>query len=336
MKIVVDGMSGDKGTPEIVKGILLAISEMPEIEVIVTGQQDILNKEFSKYNGKYDKKRLSIVNADEVIKMTDDPVYAVRKKKNSSMNVGLDLVKSGVGDAFVSAGNTGALISASQLKLRRIKGILRPAIATVFPAKKKNIVFMDMGANSDTKPEFINQFSLMGSKFAEVILHRENPKVSLLNIGTEEGKGNEVTREAYFLMQENKKINFVGNIESRDMMLGDIDVVVTDGFTGNMVLKTCEGLAEFIFSTLKEEIKKSFLAKIGIFLMLPVLKKLKKSLDSSEYGGALFLGLNGVSIKAHGNSDAKGIKNAIKVAKEFVDNKFVEKLKEVIDIQEEK
>ena len=336
MKIVVDGMSGDKGTPEIVKGILLAISEMPEIEVIVTGQQDILNKEFSKYNGKYDKKRLSIVNADEVIKMTDDPVYAVRKKKNSSMNVGLDLVKTGVGDAFVSAGNTGALISASQLKLRRIKGILRPAIATVFPAKKKNIVFMDMGANSDTKPEFINQFSLMGSKFAEVILHRENPKVSLLNIGTEEGKGNEVTREAYFLMQENKKINFVGNIESRDMMLGDIDVVVTDGFTGNMVLKTCEGLAEFIFSTLKEEIKKSFLAKIGIFLMLPVLKKLKKSLDSSEYGGALFLGLNGVSIKAHGNSDAKGIKNAIKVAKEFVDNKFVEKLKEVIDIQEEK
>ena len=193
-----------------------------------------------------------------------------------------------------------------------------------------------MGANSDTKPEFINQFSLMGSKFAEVILHRENPKVSLLNIGTEEGKGNEVTREAYFLMQENKKINFVGNIESRDMMLGDIDVVVTDGFTGNMVLKTCEGLAEFIFSTLKEEIKKSFLAKIGIFLMFPVLKKLKKSLDSSEYGGALFLGLNGVSIKAHGNSDAKGIKNAIKVAKEFVDNKFVEKLKEVIDIQEEK
>ena len=334
MKIVVDGMGGDRGTAEVLKGIRLALLEMPEIEIIVVGKKEIIRKELS--NHKYDEKRLTVVNADEVIEMTDEPVSAVRKKKNSSMNVALELVKNGEGDAFVSAGNTGALISASQLKLRRIKGVLRPAIATVFPAKGKNIVLMDVGANADTKPEFINQFAVIGCKFAEEILHRKNPVVALLNIGSEEGKGNELTRDAYDLMKDNKNINFAGNIESRDMMNGKVDVVVTDGFTGNMVLKTSEGIAKYIFECLKEEIGKSFLAKIGIFFMMPVIKKLKKRLDSSEYGGALFLGLNGVSIKAHGNSDAVGIKNAIRVANEFAENKFVEKLKDMISSQEEK
>lgn len=334
MKIVVDGMGGDRGTAEVLKGIRLALLEMPEIEIIVVGKEEIIKKELS--NHKYDEKRLTVVNADEVIEMIDEPVSAVRKKKNSSMNVALELVKNGEGDAFVSAGNTGALISASQLKLRRIKGVLRPAIATVFPAKGKNIVLMDVGANADTKPEFINQFAVIGCKFAEEILHRKNPVVALLNIGSEEGKGNELTRDAYDLMKDNKNINFAGNIESRDMMNGKVDVVVTDGFTGNMVLKTSEGIAKYIFECLKEEIGKSFLAKIGIFFMMPVIKKLKKRLDSSEYGGALFLGLNGVSIKAHGNSDAVGIKNAIRVANEFAENKFVEKLKDMISSQEEK
>lgn len=334
MKIVVDGMGGDRGTVEVLKGIRLALLEMPEIEIIVVGKEEIIKKELS--NHKYDEKRLTVVNADEVIEMTDEPVSAVRKKKNSSMNVALELVKNGEGDAFVSAGNTGALISASQLKLRRIKGVLRPAIATVFPAKGKNIVLMDVGANADTKPEFINQFAVIGCKFAEEILHRKNPVVALLNIGSEEGKGNELTRDTYDLMKDNKNINFAGNIESRDMMNGKVDVVVTDGFTGNMVLKTSEGIAKYIFECLKEEIGKSFLAKIGIFFMMPVIKKLKKRLDSSEYGGALFLGLNGVSIKAHGNSDAVGIKNAIRVANEFAENKFVEKLKDMISSQEEK
>ena len=334
MKIVVDGMGGDRGTAEVLKGVRLALLEMPEIEIIVVGKEEIIKKELSNY--KYDEKRLTVINADEVIEMTDEPVSAVRKKKNSSMNVALELVKNGEGDAFVSAGNTGALISASQLKLRRIKGVLRPAIATVFPAKGKNIVLMDVGANADTKPEFINQFAVIGCKFAEEILHRKNPVVALLNIGSEEGKGNELTRDAYDLMKDNKNINFAGNIESRDMMNGKVDVVVTDGFTGNMVLKTSEGIAKYIFGCLKEEIRKSFLAKIGIFFMMPVIKKLKKRLDSSEYGGALFLGLNGVSIKAHGNSDAVGIKNAIRVANEFAENKFVEKLKDMISSQEEK
>lgn len=334
MKIVVDGMGGDKGTSEVLKGVRLALEEMPEIEIVVVGKEEIIKKELSKH--KYDEKRLTVVNADEVIEMTDEPVSAVKKKKNSSMNVALELVKNGEGDAFVSAGNTGALISASQLKLRRIKGVLRPAIATVFPAKGRNMVLMDVGATADTKPEFINQFAIIGSKFAEEILHRKNPTVALLNIGSEDGKGNELTRGAHELMKENRDINFVGNIESRDMMFGKVDVVVTDGFTGNMVLKTSEGIAKYIFECLKEEIKNSFLAKIGVFFMMPALKRIKKKLDSSEYGGALFLGLNGISIKAHGNSDANGIKNAIRVAKEFTENRFVEKLKDMISSQEEK
>lgn len=324
MKIVVDGMGGDKGSEEIIKGIALALKEMPDINITVVGKEEKLNLIISTMN--LDRERLEVVNATEVIEMDDDPVQAVRKKKDSSLNVGLQLVKDGMGDAFVSAGNTGAHISASQLKLRRIKGILRPAIATVFPCKNGNFVFMDMGANADTKAEFINQFALMGSKFAEDILKKEKPVVGLLNIGSEEGKGNEVTREAYNLLKENKNINFIGNIESRDMMNGKVDVIVTDGFTGNMVLKTAEGVSKFIFDILKEEIMGSFFAKIGFLFMKKALKKMKNKMDSSEYGGALFLGLNGISIKAHGNSDAVAFKNAIKVANEFVKNKFVEKL----------
>ncbi len=325
MKVVVDGMGGDKGSKEILKGIELALREIPDVEIIVTGKEKILNEIIDKM--KLDRNRLTVINADEVVEMDDDPIVAMKTKKNSSLSVGLDVVKKGDGDAFVSAGNTGAHISTSQLKLRRIKGILRPAIATVFPSKKGNIVFMDMGANADTKPEFINQFAVMGSEFAKEILQKENPKVGLLNIGSEEGKGNELTREAYDLLKENKEIDFFGNIESREIMAGDVDVIVTDGFTGNMVLKASEGMAKFIFDTLKEEIGNSFMAKIGFLFMKSALKNMKKKLDSSEYGGALFIGLNGLSLKAHGNSDARAFKNAIKVANDFAKHEFIQKLK---------
>lgn len=329
MKIVVDGMGGDKGSKEVVKGVILALKEKEDIEVIIVGQEEKLSKIIKEMG--YSNERLKIVNADEVIEMTDEPMIAVREKKNSSINVGLDLVKSKQGDAFISSGNTGALISASQLKLRRIKGILRPAIATVFPSKTGHIVFMDVGANADTKPEYINQFAIMGSEFAKEILNINFPKVSLLNIGSEEGKGNEITRQAYELLKKNKSITFTGNIESREMMSGETDVVVSDGFTGNMVLKTSEGVANYIFSMLKEEIQKSFFSKIGVFFLKKSLRKMKNKLDSSEYGGALFLGLNGISIKAHGNSDCMGIKNAIIVADNFAKNNFVEKLKNKIN-----
>ncbi|MGL6066952.1 MAG: phosphate acyltransferase PlsX [Cetobacterium sp.] len=328
MRIALDAMGGDFAPLEQVKGAVEALSEIKDLTLILVGQKEKIEDELKKYN--YDINRIEIVDAREIIEMDDDPMVAVRGKKDSSMNRTLELVKSGSAHASVSAGNTGALISASQLKLRRIKGVLRPAITTIFPSGKRDIVLMDVGANADCRPEFINQFATMGSLYYEEMFGIKNPRVGLLNIGTEDGKGNEATRLAFNLLKENTRINFLGSIESTEMMKGNVDVVVTDGFTGNMVLKTAEGTAKFIFSILKDEISKSFVGKLGAFLLMPILKKLKSRLDSSEYGGALFLGINGISIKAHGNSTAKGIKNALKVANKFAEDKFIDRLTEVM------
>ena len=240
MKIALDAMGGDFAPIETVKGAVKALEELKEITVILVGKKEKIEQELKKYT--YDKNRIEIVHAEEVIKMTDDPITAIKLKKDSSMIKALNLVKDGLADAAVSAGNTGALISASQLRLRRIKGVLRPAITTIFPGKKRDIVLMDVGANSDCRPEFINQFATMGSLYYEEMFDIKNPKVGLLNIGTEDGKGNELTRDSFELLKENNRVNFIGNIESRDMMDGEVDVVVTDGFTGNMVLKTAEGV----------------------------------------------------------------------------------------------
>ena len=328
MRIALDAMGGDFAPFETVKGAVQALDELKNLTVVLVGKKEKIEEELKKYT--YDKNRIEIFDAREVVEMTDDPMTAVKTKKDSSMNRMLELVKSGDVEASVSAGNTGALISASQLKLRRIKGVLRPAITTIFPSKKRDIVLMDVGANADCRPEFINQFGLMGSLYYEEMFGVNNPRVGLLNIGTEEGKGNEITREAFNLLKNNDKINFIGNIESREMMDGDVDVVVADGFTGNMVLKTAEGTAKFIFSILKDEIQKSLLGKIGALFLKPIFKNLKRKLDSSEYGGALFLGINGISIKAHGNSTARGIKNALKVANKFAEDKFIDRLTEVM------
>lgn len=328
MKIAVDAMGGDYAPLETVKGAVEALNEMENLSIILVGKKEEIETELNKYN--YNKERVSIVDAREVVEMDDDPITAIKTKKDSSMNRTLELVKSGEAMASVSAGNTGALISASQLKLRRIKGVLRPAITTIFPGKERDIVLMDVGANSDCRADFINQFATMGSFYYEEMFGIEKAKVGLLNIGSEEGKGNEITREAYELLKENKSIDFIGNVESREMMDGGVDVVVTDGFTGNMVLKTAEGVSKFVFSLLKEEIGKSFLGKIGALLLKPVFKKMKNKLDSSEYGGALFLGINGISIKAHGNSSSKGIKNAIKVANKFAEGRFIDRLTAVM------
>ena len=333
MKIALDAMGGDNAPRETVLGAILALKEIKDLEIILVGNREKIQAELD--TNAYAGNNIEIRETYDIIGMDEDPVQAIRKKPKASMNVALDLVKNGEADASVSAGNTGALITGSQLKLRRIKGVLRPAIATIFPAKGKQIVFMDVGANSDCRPEFINQFAIMGSIYAEELLEVKRPKVGLLNIGTEEGKGNEITRDSYELLKKNKNIDFIGNIESRDMMNGSVDVVVTDGFTGNMVLKTAEGVVKFIFDNLKEEIGKSFMGKMGALLLMPIFKKLKQKMDSSEYGGAIFLGLNGISIKAHGNSDANGFKNAIKVANKFAEDKFIEQLKTAIDRSEE-
>lgn len=330
MKIALDAMGGDNAPLETIKGAVATLEEVSELELVLVGKKEVIEAELSKY--KYNKEKIEIVDAREIIEMTDEPVVAVKSKKDSSMNRTLELVKDGTVSASVSAGNTGALITASQLKLKRIKGVLRPAIATMFPNKKGHMLMLDVGATADCKPEFLNQYAMMGSKYMEILLGRKNSKVGLLNIGTEEGKGNEVTREAYNLLKENKSINFVGNVESTEVMNGNIDVVVTDGFTGNMVLKTAEGIGKFILDVIKTEVSKSFIYKLGALLLMPALKVVKSKMDSSEYGGAIFLGLNGISIKAHGNSDAVAIKNAIKVAEKFAKLNFVEEMKKVIDI----
>lgn len=330
MKIALDAMGGDNAPLETIKGAVAALEKVSELELVLVGKKEVIEAELSKY--KYNKEKIEIVDAREIIEMTDEPVVAVKSKKDSSMNRTLELVKDGTVNASVSAGNTGALITASQLKLKRIKGVLRPAIATMFPNKKGHMLMLDVGATADCKPEFLNQYAMMGSKYMEILVGKKNSKVGLLNIGTEEGKGNEVTREAYNLLKENKSINFVGNVESTEVMNGNIDVVVTDGFTGNMVLKTAEGIGKFILDVIKTEVSKSFIYKLGALLLMPALKVVKSKMDSSEYGGAIFLGLNGISIKAHGNSDAVAIKNAIKVAEKFAKLNFVEEMKKVIDI----
>lgn len=330
MKIALDAMGGDNAPLETIKGAVAALEEVSELELVLVGKKEVIEAELSKY--KYNKEKIEIVDAREIIEMTDEPVVAVKSKKDSSMNRTLELVKDETVNASVSAGNTGALITASQLKLKRIKGVLRPAIATMFPNKKGHMLMLDVGATADCKPEFLNQYAMMGSKYMEILVGKKNSKVGLLNIGTEEGKGNEVTREAYNLLKENKSINFVGNVESTEVMNGNIDVVVTDGFTGNMVLKTAEGIGKFILDVIKTEVSKSFIYKLGALLLMPALKVVKSKMDSSEYGGAIFLGLNGISIKAHGNSDAVAIKNAIKVAEKFAKLNFVEEMKKVIDI----
>lgn len=325
MKIALDAMGGDKAPHATVKGAILALEEFKDIELILVGQEEKLEKELKKYN--YDKKRVTIKNATEIIEMDDDPVVAVRGKKDASMNITLDLVKQNIASAAVSAGNTGALITASQLKLKRIKGVMRPAIATVFPNKKGHMVVLDVGANSDCKPEFLDHFSILGSKYAEILLGIKNPRVGLLNIGSEEGKGNELTRMSFDILSKHKNINFIGNIEPHKMLDGEIDVVVTDGYTGNILLKATEGTAKFIIDFLKNEIKNSFISKMGAILLKTVFQKLRKKMDASEYGGAIFLGLNHISVKAHGGSDERAIKNAIKVAAQFIEEDFVEKVK---------
>ncbi len=331
MKIALDAMSGDYAPTSTIRGAIEVLNENEKIEIILVGKKEVIENELKKYE--YDKDRIEIKDAREVVEMTDDPIKTVREKKDASMNVCLDLVKNHFAEASVSCGNTGALLASSQLKLKRIKGVLRPAIAVVMPSKKSKTVFLDLGANADSKPEFINQYAIMGSKYMEIFFDIKNPKVALLNIGEEEGKGNELTRNAYDLLKQNKSINFVGNIESTKMLDGDVEVVVTDGFTGNILLKTSEGIGKYIFYTLKKEIVSNFINKVLALFLKPVFKRVKEKVDASEYGGAIFLGLNSISIKAHGNSDYVAVKNALKVAKKFVELNFIEELKKVMEEQ---
>lgn len=310
MKIIVDAMGGDNAPEEIVKGAALAAEEYG-CSIILVGAKDRIEKILKEQNAPLDK--FEIVEAAQVITNDESPTEALRKKKDSSLVIGLGLLRDGKGDAFISAGSTGAVLAGGTLIVRRIKGIMRPAICPVIPGRKKPFLLMDAGANADCKPQYIRQFAIMGSIYAEKVLKRENPKVALVNIGSEEEKGSKFVKECYALLKD-APINFKGSIESREIPAGDVDVVVTDGFTGNVILKMFEGVVENVFSALKEGIMSSFKTKLGGMLLKPVFKSFKKTYDYTEHGGAVLLGLNAPVIKAHGSSNARAIKNAVRQA----------------------
>lgn len=319
MNIIVDGMGGDKGISEIVKGTMGAIKEL-DIKVTIVGRKKEIEDELKNYE--YNKSSIDIINAHDIITNSDEPTLAIRRKKDSSMVVGLRSLMEGKGDAFVSAGNTGALLAGGLFIVKRIKGIARAALATVYPTMKGVSFILDAGANVDCKPEYLKQFAIMGSIYSERVLGVEAPKVGLVNVGIEEGKGNILTKEAYTMIKD-LDINFIGNVEGRQLPEGNIDVIVCDGFSGNIIIKLSEGLAISLFSSMKEEFTKSFKSKLGALMLKPQLKSLKGQMDYREYGGAPLLGLKQPVIKAHGSSDAFAIKNAIRQAKDFIEKDVI-------------
>jgi len=322
MRIALDAFGSDKAPFPEVEGAVLAIKENLCEKVLLVGDESILQAELAKYY--YDKKRIEIIHASQVIEMTDIPAEAARKKKDSSMVKAIRLHKDGLADGIVSAGNSGAMMAASLIVLGRIKGVLRPAIAITFPTKSGSEIILDVGANADCDPEQLVQFAELGSMYSQFINKIENPRVSLLNIGEEDKKGNELTKEVHKLLAVHSNINFIGNIEGKDVLKGITDVIVCDGFTGNVMLKTVEGAALAIFEILKEQFAKDWVAKIGALLSLPVFNYLKKKLDHTEYGGALLIGLKGIPIVSHGRSNGKAIKNAIKLAGKLANTDFIE------------
>lgn len=328
IRIAVDASGGDNAPGEIVKGAVTALKEFSSLDLLLVGQDNKIKAELSKYS--YPVESVFIVNADEVITNDESPTTAIKTKKNSSIVVGLNLVKEKKADAFISAGSTGALLTGATLIIGRIKGISRPALATVLPNKKGISFLIDCGANVDAKPEYLLQFAKMGSIYAENILKVNNPRVALVNVGAEKEKGNMLTKEAYVLL-ESAGLNFIGNVEPRDIPEGACDVIVADAFAGNVILKLTEGLSTALFSIIKKEITADFISKIAGILLKPAFKRVKKRFDYSEYGGAPFLGLKSLVVKAHGSSDAKAIKSAIRQCVAFVKNDISTKIEKNIN-----
>ena len=327
MKIAIDGMGGDNAPLEVVKGCIEALNEYKDLEMYITGPQNDINKELSKYD--YDKNKITVIDATEVISTNEHPVMAVRKKKDSSLVKALNLVKDGTCDSIKSAGSTGAFLAGCTFIAGRIKGVERPALAPIMPGQNGCFMIVDVGANVDCKPSYLLQFAKMGKIYYEKVFGVKEPSIGLINIGEEEEKGNDLTKTTYQLLKEEKELNFVGNIEPRDIAAGDTNVLVSDGFCGNTALKMYEGTASALLSVMKEEVmNSSVLSKIGVLLLKPVLMKIKKRFDYKEYGGAPFLGVDGICIKAHGSSDARAFKNAIRQAKIFYENDVLTYLKQ--------
>ena len=330
MKIAVDAMGGDYAPEEVVLGAIEAVKAY-KYDVVLVGDEKKIRKVMAEH-GSEESERLTIVHAAEVIEMDEHPAQAIRKKKDASIVVATRLVKEGVCDAVVAPGSTGAAVTAALLELGRIKGIERPCIATPIPSKKGVSVLLDSGANSDSKPKHLVQAAIMGTHYAKYIFNIESPKIGLLNIGAEASKGNELSQTTYPMLEATKTISFYGNIEGRDITEGIVDVVVCDGFVGNVILKFGEGIALFIMQLVKDSIRKGgILAKLGAMAVMPAFKHLKKRLDFTEYGGAPLLGVDGSFIICHGSSKAKTIRHAVRVAGELVEEDVVGHIRSSIE-----
>lgn len=328
MKIIVDAMGSDKGPAEIIKGSIDAVNEYG-VNVILVGKKDIIKNELVKY--KYLEEKIEILNAEDEITNEDDPATAIRRKKEASMVVGANALANGLGDGFISAGSTGALLASGLFIVKRINGIDRAAISVLYPTLTGFSLLLDSGANVDCKPEYLHQFAFMGSIYMDKVMGIKSPSVGLVNIGIEKGKGNNLVKDAYNLI-EKTDLNFKGNIEARDLPFGIIDVIVSDGFVGNVVLKLTEGMAMSIFSLLKDEFMKNTRTKLAAMLLKQELSNIKGRMDYREYGGAPLLGTKKPIVKAHGSSDAYAIKNGINQLKKFIENDVIKIIEDNIHV----
>ncbi|MBF0385025.1 MAG: phosphate acyltransferase PlsX [Candidatus Omnitrophica bacterium] len=326
MKIVVDAMGGDYAPQAVIEGVVNALKEF-DCNIILVGIEEKIKVELSKYD--YPKDRLEIVHAPEVVDMHDNAVTPLRKKKNSSITIGTNLIKDKKADAFISAGNTAAMVAASTVLLGMLPTVERPAIGVVFPTLKGFSFLIDVGANTEAKPQHLFQSGLMASVYTRAVLGIENPSVGLLNIGEESSKGGGFAKDAHKLMEEKLK-NFVGNVEANEVFTGKADCIICDGFVGNIVIKVSEGLMESMSKLLKREISKSPMAMLGMLFMLPRLNRIKKIADYSEYGGAPLLGVNGLVMISHGRSSAKAIKNAIRATIREVEHNIIDAMEKEI------
>lgn len=332
-RVALDAMGGDNAPKEIVKGAVEAVKLRKDIHVLLTGREEVLKKELSEYT--YPEDQIEIVNATEVIETAEPPVMAIRRKKDSSIVVAMNLVKKKEADAFVSAGSTGAVLVGGQLLVGRIKGVKRPPLAPLLPTLKGVSLLIDCGANVDARPSHLVQFARMGTIYMEHVLGKKNPTVGIANIGAEEEKGNALVKETFPILKACKDIHFIGSVEAREIPYGAADVIVCEAFVGNVILKLYEGVGGALVKKIKKGMMSSVRSKIGALLVKPALKATLKDFDSSEYGGAPLLGLNGLVVKTHGSSTSKEVCNSIIQCLTFKEQRINEKIREAIQKAED-
>lgn len=332
VNVAVDAMGGDNAPLEIVKGAIEAVNEDKRVKVYLVGREPAIEEELKKYQ--YDPEQVEVVHAEEVIEMSEPPVMAIRKKKDSSIVKAMHMVKEGTCDAIVSAGSTGAVLVGGQVLVGRIKGVERPPLAPLIPTVDGVSLLIDCGANVDARPSHLVQFAKMGSIYMESVMGIKNPRVGIINIGAEEEKGNALVKETFPLLKNCPEINFIGSVEARDIPYGAADVIVCEAFVGNVILKMYEGVGAALIKKVKDGMMTSLRSKIGALLVKPALKKTLKGFSTDEYGGAPLLGLNGLVVKTHGSSKAIEIKNTVLQCIAFKEQKINEKIKEVIQLED--